>query len=133
MTGSEPVPPRSPFSIDKRIKSFGYAFSGLRYLAASEHNAWLHLAATVLVVVAGLLLDIDRGEWLWIVLAIGWVWTAEAFNSAIERLADRVTAERDPQIGIVKNLAAAGVLVSAMGAGVIGLLVLGPKALWLLP
>lgn len=66
-------------------------------------------------------------------LAIGWVWTAEAFNTAIERLADRVTAERDPQIGIVKDLAAAGVLVSAVGAGVIGLLALGPKAFWLLP
>lgn len=82
---------------------------------------------------AGLLLNIDRSEWLWIVLATGWVWTAEAFNTAIERLADRVSAERDPQIGIVKDLAAAGVLISAMGAAVIGLLVLGPRALALLP
>lgn len=81
---------------------------------------------------AGVLLDIDRGDWLWIVLAIGWVWMAEAFNTAIERLADRVSTERDPQIGIVKDLAAAGVLVSAIGAGVIGVLVLGPKALLLL-
>ncbi len=82
---------------------------------------------------AGLLLRIDRGEWLWLVLAIGWVWTAEAFNTAIERLADRVIAERDPQIGVVKDLAAAGVLISAIGAAVIGLLVLGLKALSLLP
>ncbi len=82
---------------------------------------------------AGLLLRIDRGEWLWLVLAIGWVWTAEAFNTAIERLADRVTPERDPQIGIAKDLAAAGVLISAVGAAVIGLLVLAPKAFSLVP
>ncbi len=114
------------------MRSFGFAFAGLRYLAASEHNAWLHLVATLSVVVIGLALGIDRGEWLWLVLAIGWVWTAEAFNTAIERLADRVSAERDSQIGIVKDLAAAGVLISAMGAAVIGLLVLGPRVLSML-
>jgi diacylglycerol kinase (ATP) len=109
------------------MRSFGFAFAGLRYLVASEHNAWLHLAAALLVVIGGALLDLGHEGWLWIVLAIGWVWTAEAFNAAIERLADRVSAEHDPQIGVVKDLAAAGVLTSAIGAGVIGVLVLGPK------
>lgn len=89
----------------------------------------MHLVATLLAVAIGFLLGIDRGEWLWIALAIGWVWTTEAFNTAIERLADRVTAERDPQIGIVKDLGAAGVLISAMGAAVIGFLIFGPRAL----
>lgn len=126
LTSTDPVAPRSAFSIHKRLKSFGFAFAGLRHLVATEHNAWLHGLATFGALATGLVVA-ERDDWLWIVLAIGWVWSAEAFNTAIERLADRVTEERDPQIAIVKDLAAAGVLVSAFGAAVIGLLIFVPR------
>ena len=87
---------------------------------------WLHTVAAGGVIALGTGFGIDRHDWLWIVLAIGLVWTAEAFNTAIERLADALTMERDPRIAIVKDVAAAGVLVSATAAAIIGLLIFGP-------
>ena len=110
----------------KRIRSFGFAFSGLRYLIASEHNAWIHLAATASAVLLGFAVRLTVGEWLWIVAAISGVWLAEAFNTAIERLADVISMERDPRLKVVKDVAAAGVLVSAITAAIMGFLVFYP-------
>ena len=53
-----------------------------------QHNAWIHLAATLVVVGAGLLFQLSAPEWCWIILAIAIVWTAEALNTAFEFLAD---------------------------------------------
>ena len=126
---SEPPIRRPRFTLHSRIRSFGFAVSGVRYVFASEHNMWLHAIAALIVVALGIGIGLPVEEWRWIVLAIGWVWMAEAFNTAIERLADAVTLERDPRIGLVKDLAAAGVLLSAIGAAAIGLLVFVPHLL----
>jgi diacylglycerol kinase (ATP) len=112
--------------VHARIRSFGCAFAGLRYLIATEHNAWLHLIATAAVIALGIAERLSAGEWLWIVVAIAAVWLAEAFNTAIERLADVVSFDRDPRLKIVKDVAAAGVLVSAIAAAIIGLLIFYP-------
>lgn len=118
--------PRPRFSVHSRLRSFTFAFAGLRHFAASEHNAWLHGATTIAVIGLGAYVQLSRHDWLWLVLAIGWVWMAEAFNTAIERLADVVSLDRDPRLKIVKDVAAAGVLVSAIGAAIIGLLIFLP-------
>ena len=47
------------FSIAKRLKSFTYAFNGLRVLFKEEHNSRIHLFATICVVVAGILLKLS--------------------------------------------------------------------------
>jgi diacylglycerol kinase (ATP) len=120
-----------PSFIVRRIASFRFAWQGLKYIVAAERNAKLHLGATLLAIALGLLVRLSASEWLWIVLAIGWVWTAETFNTSIERLADAVTMERDERIGAIKDMAAAGVLVSAVGALVIGMIVFVPH-LWAL-
>lgn len=126
---TEPPVRRPTFTLHGRIRSFIYAFSGVRYVFASERNMWLHATAALLAVGLGVSVGVSLEEWRWIVLAIGWVWMAEAFNTAIERLADAVTLERDPRIGLVKDVAAAGVLLSAAGAAAIGLLVFVPYLL----
>jgi diacylglycerol kinase len=74
-------------------------------------------------------LQINRLDWCLIALATASVWAAEAFNTAVERLADRVTTERDPLIKQAKDLAAGAVLLACAGAVAVGLLVLGPP-LW---
>jgi diacylglycerol kinase len=127
------VTPRSkPLSfVAKRLSAFRFAWAGLKYIIAAERNAKLHLAASFLAIGLGLLLGLNAREWLWIVLAIGWVWTAETFNTSIERLADAVTMERDDRIRAVKDMAAAGVLVSAAGALAIGAIIFLPH-LWAL-
>lgn len=115
------------FSVAKRIKSFTYAFNGLRVLFREEHNARIHLFAAVCVIVAGILLKLSPMEWAAVVFAIGLVFGGEIFNSAIEDLADVVCPERDERIKKVKDLSAAAVLVAAITASVIGLLVFIPK------
>jgi diacylglycerol kinase (ATP) len=84
------------------------------------------LAATAAVVALGVFLAISRSEWLAIILAIGMVWTAEALNTAVEFLADEVSLERRKLIGNAKDVGAAGVLVAAASALVVGAVVFVP-------
>ena len=115
------------FSIAKRLKSFTYAFNGLKVLFQEEHNSRIHLFATVCVIVMGALFKISVLEWVAVAFAVGLVFSGEIFNSAIEDLSDVVCPERDDRIKKVKDLAAAAVLVNAITAAAIGLLVFIPK------
>jgi diacylglycerol kinase (ATP) len=101
-------------------------------MLSSQHNAWVHAAATVMVVVVGFLLRLRAGEWCWITLAVVAVWTAEALNTAFEFLTDVASPEFHPLAGKAKDVAAGAVLISAVGAVVIGLLVFAPKLLILI-
>ena len=83
--------------------------------------------STICVIVAGFLLKISLSEWLAIVVVIGLVFALETINSSIERLSDFVSPEKHDQIKTVKDLAAAGVLIGAFTALVVGLLVFVPK------
>ena len=111
-----------------RWKSFACAGRGLVLLLHTQANARIHLLATVLTVAAGFAFRITRGEWAMLATAIGIVWAAEAANTAIEFLADRITREHDESIRRAKDIAAGGVLLAAMTAAVIGILILGPHA-----
>ena len=93
----------------------------------TQHNAWIHALATVGVLFAGLYFDLTADEWCWIMLAMTSVWTAEALNTAFELLADATTQEYHPLIGRAKDVAAGAVLLAAIGAAVIGLIILGPR------
>lgn len=95
------------------LSGFPPAFKGLRELLRSERHARFHLAATIGVITAGLIENVTDAEWLWLMLAIALIWITELINTALERLADRVTKEPDPLIGQAKDLAAAAVLVAA--------------------
>jgi diacylglycerol kinase (ATP) len=118
------VEPR--FSVRARLKSFTYAGRGLRWLVQDEHNAWLHLAASLAVVTAGVILHVSLADWRWLVMAIAMVWTAEALNTAIEDLCDHVNPEFNKAIGRIKDLAAGGVLIASIAAAMIGFLTLIP-------
>ncbi|HHB78474.1 MAG TPA: diacylglycerol kinase family protein [Saprospiraceae bacterium] len=115
------------FSFRDRIKSFSFAFAGLKSLFAEEHNAYLHLAASFGVVLMGFYWRISAVEWMAIIFCIGIVFSMEIINSSIEALADHVTPEKHKAIKKVKDLAAAAVLVSAIMSLVIGLLIFIPK------
>jgi len=117
------------FSVASRLKSFRWAFRGFRTLLASQHNARIHLLATVCVCGLGLLIGISRLEWVAIVVAIVMVWMAEALNTGFEFLCDVASPEFHPLIQKAKDVAAAAVLLSAVGAAVIGLIVFVPHLL----
>lgn len=117
------------FTIGGRLKSFRHAVHGLILMLKSQHNAWLHAVASFCILVMGGLFRLPDGEWCLIILAIIAVWTAEALNTALEFLADAAKPEFHPLIKNAKDVAAGGVLISAMGSVIIGLLVLGPHLL----
>ena len=113
-----------------RLRSFRYAFAGMRLLFGEEHNARIHATITVLVVVAGVVLRVSPVEWAVLVICIGVVLAAEAFNSAIERVANYLTTERDDRIRDIKDLAAGAVLLCAIAAAIVGLIVFVPHIVY---
>lgn len=115
------------FSWKKRARSFRYAFVGIARLLRYEHNAWIHCAVTVVVLIAGFVLHISAMEWVAVALCIGGVLAAEAFNSAVEALADRVSPGYDEAVKHTKDLAAGAVLLMAMAAVAVGLIIFVPK------
>lgn len=115
------------FSINKRLKSFGYAFNGLKILVKEEHNSRIHIVAAICVLIAGFIFKLSALEWIAIVFAIGLVIALEIFNSAIENISDFVSPDRHDTIKKIKDLSAAGVLIGALTALIIGLIVFVPK------
>jgi diacylglycerol kinase (ATP) len=91
-----------------------------------QHNAWIHAATTVAVVVAALLFRISNTDWCCIILAMSIVWTAEALNTAFEFLADAASPEFNPLVRDAKDVAAGAVLLTAGAAVVIGSIVFWP-------
>ena len=114
------------YDFKKQLRSFGYAWKGIRCCIGKEQNLNFHLIATVVTVIAGFLLEITRIDWMIVILCIGVVIAAELFNSAIEKLVDLVSPERHPIAGQVKDIAAGAVLVCAATAAIIGLIVFIP-------
>ncbi|MDE7420532.1 MAG: diacylglycerol kinase family protein [Muribaculaceae bacterium] len=117
------------FSIWKRAKSFGYAFSGIGTLLRDEHNSRIHVFAMVAVVIVGFLLELSPTEWCIVALCCGGVLMAEAMNSAIEAIADLVSPEFHPLIKKAKDVGAAGVLMMAIAAAIAGVIIFLPKIL----
>ena len=112
--------------IQKRIKSFGYAFRGIRSFIGKEPNAWIHCMAVILVTLSGLYFDITAIEWCLVLICFALVLAAEGFNTAIERLVDLVSPEQHPVVGDVKDIAAGAVLICAIVSAIIGCMVFLP-------
>lgn len=121
----------TPFSITQRLKSFKYAFAGLRTLFTEEHNAWIHAIGAVLAIVLGFVWKISLNEWIALVIVMGLVFICELFNTSLEALADFVSPEKHPQIKKVKDLAAAAVFISALSAAITGIIIFIPKIITL--
>ena len=117
---------RKPFSLHSRIASFRFAFRGIALLLRTQHNARIHLLATACVVAPGILAKLDRVEWALITISIAVVWAAEAFNTAIEFLVDLASPEFNTLAGYAKDVTAAAVLFTALGALGVGLWVFWP-------
>lgn len=107
--------------------AFRDAFRGIGHLVASERNARIHALATVACVIAGIILRISTLEWAIVAFAIGSVWSAEAINAAIERLADAVFPDFHPLVKNCKDLAAAAVLIATIAAVAIGMAIFAPR------
>ena len=115
-----------------RLRSFGFAFSGLRYVLKTQKNAWIHFVISLAVILLGIWLGISAPSWAIIFLTMGLVWTAECLNTAVESILDLVSPQHNPIAKIGKDVAAAAVLVSAISAVMVGICIFGPSLLTIL-
>ncbi len=109
------------------LHSFVYAFNGLTYAFKTQLNFKIHCLAVVLVVTLGCFVGLSTIEWSLIAVAIGIVLVTELLNTGIEVLVDFVSPQRHPKAGVIKDVAAAAVLVSAIVALAIALFIFVPK------
>lgn len=116
-------------TLKNRLNSFKYAFNGLGVLFRDEPNARIHAICAVMAVVLGFVLQISLLEWVAVVVSIGLVIAFELMNSAIEAFCDHVTPEQNQNIGKIKDLSAAAVLISAIAAFTVGIIIFLPKVI----
>lgn len=102
------------------IQSLRCAFQGVLYAFSTEKNIRVHLLIFMLALITAFYFDISKVEFLIILLISAVTFSLELINTAIERLADKVSPEFDIQIGIVKDVMAGAVLVSSIFSLIIG-------------
>jgi diacylglycerol kinase (ATP) len=117
------------FSWKARLKSFVYAWEGIVSFFRTEHNAQIHLAATVLLLVLSVTLGVNKWEAIAVVFSVAFVWIAEMFNTAIEKAMDFISVEKHPQIKLIKDIAAGAVLIAAIASVIVGCFIFIPKLL----
>jgi|688.fasta_scaffold1523750_1 diacylglycerol kinase len=102
------------------------AMIGMRELFAESRNARIQLVIFLLVLVAGFIVDLNRFEWLWLMIASAIVLVLEAMNTSIELLADVYTQEFNLKIKQVKDIAAGAVLIASIFAAIVGFVIFLP-------
>lgn len=115
------------------IDSFGHSIRGVLHVLKKERNARIHLVSAFLAFGVGLVLQVTDVELAAIFFASILVFIAEIFNTAIEKTLDIIQTEHHPQIKIIKDMAAGGVMIAAIAAAMIGIVIFLPRiyALWL--
>lgn len=109
------------------LKSFKYAFEGIITGIKEEKNMKIHITIMILVIIFGIILKIDKIEWIICIILFGFVISLELVNTAIENTVDLVTIEKMPKAKIAKDVAAGAVLIAAITSAIIGLIIFAPK------
>lgn len=110
----------------KRANSFKAAFTGLYEGLKSQWNFKFHLLAACVVIALGFYFEVSKMEWCVLLLCCALVISLELINTAIELLCDFIEPSKNEKIRIIKDISAAGVLVSAIIALIIGILIFSP-------
>ena len=111
----------------KLINSFKYAGEGIVSSFKTERNMKIHIFIMLVVILAGILLELSAIEWIICVLLFAIVISAELFNTAIETIVDMVSPEKNEKAKLAKDVSAGAVLVVAIGAAMVGLVIFVPK------
>lgn len=110
----------------KRAKSFTHAGRGMYIFIKTTHNAWIRLVILAVAVLLGYYFGITNTEWMFLVLAGGFVLVTEAINTAIEIDIDLTSPEYHPYAKDTKDVAAGAVLIAAVTAAIIGVFIFIP-------
>jgi diacylglycerol kinase len=123
---SQKLDSKKEFSIIKRARSFVHAGRGLFLFLKTTHNAWIHILVACIVTVMGFYFSISSSDWIALIFAMGFVFVAEAFNTAIEIDIDLTSPEYHPYARDTKDVAAGAVLIASIVAVLIGCIVFLP-------
>ena len=104
----------------RQVKSYRYAAKGVKYTLSTQVNIWIHLLIAMVVLVLAYLLHFTSNQFLILIITIGFVVVAELYNTAIEEMTNLLSPEYNQQAGVVKDIAAGAVLVSAITAAIVG-------------
>ncbi len=110
-----------------RIKSIGYAFKGAYLLITTEASIKVQFFIGVLVTIAGFYYDISSTEWILQILTIALIISIEGLNTAVEEIADFIHPDHHTKIGLIKDLAAGAVFITAVAAIIVGCIIYIPK------
>ena len=114
----------------KKIRnSFKYAIEGIWTSFKTERNMKIHIFIMILVIIAGIILKINKSEWIICIILFAIVIGSELFNTSIETIVDMVMPEKNEKAKIAKDVGAGAVLVVAIGAAIIGLVIFVPRIL----
>ena len=109
-----------------RRKSFSYAITGIGFMLKTQHNAWLHAVATLLVIMLALYCGVSESDWRWLIVSMAMVWVAETLNTAVEYVCDVVSPGYSEAVKHAKDISAGGVLIAALAALLVGVLTFWP-------
>lgn len=112
--------------IEQFKKSFQHAMRGLKYVVAHEKNFQNEIAIGTVVVLAMIFFKVTRAEMIVLFLVITGVLIMELFNTVVERVVDILKPRVHPYARLIKDLMAAGVLVSSILSVVVGILIFYP-------
>jgi diacylglycerol kinase (ATP) len=105
------------------MRRLRFAYQGLRY-GLAERSFRFQLCSLAALLVFLLILRPGAVWWGLALLSSAAVLAAELFNTAIEHLIDHLHPELHPRIKIVKDCAAAAVLLTCLGALAVGVMLL---------
>ncbi|MFZ0443321.1 MAG: diacylglycerol kinase family protein [Bacillus sp. (in: firmicutes)] len=107
--------------------SFKYAIAGIRHGITHERNFKIHTICALLVIIFGIIFDIDRVEWMFVLFAIGGMLSLELINTAIERTVDYISPQFHLFAKQAKDVAAGAVFIYACLSVIIGCIIFLPK------
>lgn len=110
----------------KRLKAFGHALNGIGLLFKDGAHARIHLLAVFVVSLLAYKLDVSSADWIHLILCYALVIGLEALNSAIEYVVDLASPEYHELAKKAKDVAAAAVLIAAIGSVIIAVLIFSP-------
>lgn len=103
--------------------SFNYAIQGLKHTLKTQRNMRIHLAVGIAVIALGMILSLDRVDFILLLSAVTLVLVAEMFNTSIELAVDIFTKEFHHMAKMAKDIAAGCVFITAVYAVVVGYLI----------
>ena len=113
--------------LKKMVDSFNHAIDGIIYTVRTQRNMRIHMIITLFILMACLLFDVSKVEFLILAITITMVIGAELFNTAIEATVDMTTNYYHPLAKIAKNVAAGAVLLTAINAVCVGYIIFWDK------